>query len=45
VPDFENGIGYTFTEEIDESSYCPHNCDISIFKAQGDPRGNPENHY
>jgi len=45
VPGFENGIGCAFTKKVDENSCCPHNSDISIFKAQGDPRGNPENHY
>jgi len=45
MPSFKNGIGYAFTEEIDENSCCPHDRDIPIFKAQGGPRVNPENHY
>ena len=44
MPDFKDGINRTFIEEIDEHSHRPHDYGISIFKAQGGPRGNPENH-
>jgi hypothetical protein len=45
MPGCKNRINHTSIEEIDENPYCPHNCDITIFKAQGGPRGNPKKHY
>jgi len=45
MPSLKNGIDCTFTEEVDENSCCLHYCDMSIFKAQGSSRDNPENYY
>ena len=45
MSDFKDGIKCTLIEEIDEHSRRPHDHDISIFKAQGGPRGNPESRY
>ena len=45
MPSLKNGINRTHTKETNENSSCPYNCNISIFKTQGSPRGNPENHY
>jgi len=44
MPSFKNGIGHTFTKEVDENSCCLHHRDISSFKAQSSSQDNPENH-
>ena len=45
MSNLKNEINYTHTKETDENISCPYNCNISIFKMQSSPRGNPENHY
>ena len=39
------GINYTYTEEANENLGCSYNHNVLIFKMQGTPRGNLENHY
>jgi len=45
MPGFKNGIGYAFTEKINENSCCLYYHDVSILKVQGSSRDNPENYY
>ena len=42
---FKNRISCASTEEADENSSCPYNCNVLILKTQERPRDNPENCY